>query len=88
MEANAESIVVTRAEATGWWVRKVSWVNRKAAPDRVFAKNGRTVWIEFKDKGKEPGLLQTREHAEMRRAGMEVYTCDTVLEALKILGLK
>lgn len=45
------------------------------------------VWIEFKKPGEKPRLSQTLEHDRMKAAGAEVYTCDSVVEALKILGI-
>lgn len=87
VELGVEMPVVRRAEAAGWFVRKVAWVGRRSAPDRLFIKGGRHVWIEFKDYGKEPTLLQREEHKRMREAGAEVYWCDTASEAMGILGL-
>lgn len=87
VELGVEMPVVRRAEAAGWFVRKVQWVNRIGAPDRVFIKGNRTVWIEFKDAGKKPRKAQELEHDRMRAAGAEIYYCDNAYDALKILGL-
>lgn len=88
MEANIEGQTVSRAEKAGYFVRKVAWLGRKSAPDRVFSRPDRgTVWMEFKDLGKRATLLQSREHDRMRASGMEVYVVDTLEEALKILWL-
>lgn len=87
VEKAVESPVCVRAERAGWFVRKVGWLGRIGAPDRVFIKGGRTVWIEFKDGGKEARLSQQLEHDRMRAAGAEVYVCDNVSDALRILGL-
>lgn len=86
-ELAVEMPVVRRAEAAGWLVSKVSWPGRIGAPDRVFIKAGRVVWIEFKDKGEKPRLSQTQEHDRMRAAGAEMYVCDNAFEALKLLGV-
>lgn len=87
MESAVEMPVVKRAEAAGWFVRKVSWIGRIGAPDRLFVKNGRHVWIEFKDAGKKPRKAQELEHDRLRAAGAEIYACDNAFEALKILGI-
>jgi hypothetical protein len=87
VEIAVEMPVVKRAERAGWFVRKVGWIGRRDAPDRLFIKGGRTVWIEFKDYGEVARLSQKLEHERMRAAGAEVYVCDTVSEALRILGL-
>ena len=87
-EVNVELPVVTRAENAGFFVRKVMWVGRKHAPDRVFAHKERgEVWIEFKRPGADARAGQAREHKRMRGAGMEVYVVDTVEDGLRILCL-
>lgn len=87
-ESYIELNVVSESEGAGWWCRKVQWGGRRSAPDRVFAKKGRVVWIEFKRPGERPTTVQTREHERMRAAGMEVYWCDDLDTARKILGLR
>lgn len=85
MEIAVEMPVVRRAEAAGWFVRKVSWPGRIGAPDRVFIKCGRVVWIEFKAPGKEPRQSQVLEHDRMRKAGAELYWFDNIHDALAAL---
>lgn len=87
-EQRIEEAVVRKAERAGFFVRKVSWVGRVHAPDRVFSHPDRgTVWIEFKAPGEPARPGQAREHEKMRAAGMEVHVCDNVQDALRILGL-
>lgn len=87
-ETHIENPVVVRAEAAGYLVRKVQWVGRKGAPDRLFARPDRgLVFIEFKAPGEEPNTQQSREHKRMREAGIEVHVCDSVEEALVLLWL-
>lgn len=80
------------AEADGWFQRRVVWgFGRRRAPDNVFAKKtgvlNRTVWIEFKDRGKGARTDQQDEHQDMRAAGMEVHVCDSVQGACRVLGI-
>ena len=82
-----ESTVCNKAEAVGWLCRKVSWPGRRAAMDRLFVKEGRHVWIEFKAPGEDAEPLQSREHKRFRAAGAEVYVIDNVAAGLKVLGL-
>lgn len=82
-----EDTVVNKAEMAGWFVRKVKYIGRRNAADRIFAKNGRIVFLEFKAPGKEPRPGQEREMARMRAAGIEVHTCDSIDHGLKTLGL-
>lgn len=87
-EAAIEDYVVTRAERSGYFVRKVGWLGRRHAPDRLFARPDRgLVFIEFKRPGEKPRKGQTYEHRRMRAAGLEVHVCDSILDALEILWL-
>lgn len=80
--------VVRKAEAAGFFVRKVMWVGRKHAPDRLFSRKDRgEVWIEFKRPKGKARAGQALEHERMRKAGMEVHLVDNVYDGLRILGL-
>ena len=88
-ESQIEVPVVKRAEVAGYYVRKVSWVGRRSAPDRLFARKDRgQVYIEFKRPGKDATLAQKLEHGRMRDAGIEVHVCDNVDDAMRILWLR
>lgn len=82
-ESVVEKYLVQRVEAIGGEVRKVSWIGRRHAPDRVvmlkWAENGRTTkWVELKAPGKKPRPGQEREHQRMRDAGQDVHVLDTI----------
>ena len=93
-ESQIENYLKRKALASGFEVRKVAWVNRKSAPDRVlFVKartlaksidcawcnpKGRTIWIELKAPGKKPRPDQLREHTRMREAGQDVRVIDSI----------
>ena len=88
LESAVENPVVKRAERAGYYVRKVRWVGRVGAPDRLFARKDRgQVYIEFKKPDGEARRSQREEHRRMRRAGIEVHVCDSVYDALRILWL-
>lgn len=87
IESPIEDWVCDKAEAAGWLVRKLQWVGRRNAPDRLFAKDGRVVFIEFKAPGKAPRVTQQREIDRMVAAGLEVYWTDNPLDALAYLGI-
>ena len=89
-ESDVEDYLVWTAEQHGDEVRKVQWVGRSKAPDRVLMRRPRvvrrasTVWIELKKPG---GLAtfpknahergQAREHKRMRDCGQEVVVIDS-----------
>ncbi|MEY2655319.1 MAG: hypothetical protein RLZZ524_2347 [Pseudomonadota bacterium] len=77
-------------KALGGEVRKVKWIGRRGAPDRVllmgyrrvnrdgFTEEGNTTWIELKAPGVKPEPYQLREHARMRRMGQRVVVIDSI----------
>lgn len=87
LEANIERPACKWAEDQSWFVRKVKWPGHDGAPDRMFAKDGVIVFIEFKAPDKEAKSHQLREHKKMRKAGIEVHVCDNLDDAKRILGL-
>lgn len=85
------------AQLAGWFVEKIMRCGRRGFPDRLYARakpqdvcphcgRGRVVLIEWKKPGKDAERLQAIRHAELRAAGVEVYTCDDVDEARMIRG--
>lgn len=70
------------AKEHGWLVRKLRYQGRRSASDNLFAKNGRLLFVEFKDHGKSPTELQAYEHRQLREAGMDVRWYDS-FEAFK-----
>lgn len=88
VEANVELTICMRAEKQGWFQRKIAYPGRRGATDRVFIKDGRTVWIEFKDWGKEPSGLQNNNRKRMMEHGAECHVVDNIADGMRILGLQ
>jgi hypothetical protein len=80
-ERDVERYLAHRAQALGGEVRKVQWLGRRAAPDRVVMlpapAPSRTVWVELKAPRRKPSYAQQREHERMRRAGQDVRVIDS-----------
>lgn len=92
-ERDIEKHLVQRVKALGGEVRKVQWIGRRGAPDRlvmckgrVFVQNlGDDAWVELKPPG---GLAtfpadareraQAREHKRMRKHGQRVVVIDSL----------
>lgn len=53
----------------GGVVRKCEWAGRSGAPDLLVMLDGLHLWIEVKQPGAKPTLLQSQEHNVMRRYG-------------------
>lgn len=88
-ERDIEAYLVKRVEALGGEVRKVKWIGRNGAPDRLVMlppgicvypglEHGWTVWVELKAPGKKPEPHQLREHERMRKMGQRVEVIDSI----------
>jgi len=78
LEAQIEKSIVRYAEGNGWLVRKIIYPGRKGCPDRMFIKDGRVLFVEFKRPGEKPRGTQKNEHARFRNHGVEVYVIDDI----------
>jgi hypothetical protein len=93
-ERDIEDYLVKRVNAMGGEVRKVKWIGRRGAPDRLVMLppkvtiNGvgmnNAAWVELKSPGKVPEPHQAREHERMRAMGQRVEVIDS-LEGVEAL---
>jgi hypothetical protein len=89
-ERDIEQHLVQRVKALGGEVRKVQWIGRRGAPDRLVmlppssAPRDCTTWVELKAPGVKPEPHQLREHTRMHRMGQRVVVIDSIegVEAL------
>lgn len=75
-ERDIEKAFTAQVKAAGGEIRKLKWLGRKGAPDRVLMINSHVWWIEFKAPGKKPSAQQRSEHRRMRKMGMRVLVID------------
>ena len=98
-ERDIESYLVNRVKAVGGEVRKVQWIGRVAAPDRLVmlpktAHHGpRTIWVELKNPETVKTFpadarerAQAREHRRMRELGQRVEVIGTLEAVEEILS--
>lgn len=101
-ERDIEAYLVKRVKALGGEVRKVQWVGRRNAPDRLVMLPARaagergvarrtllppaTVWIELKAPGVKPRIGQLREHGRMRSMGQRVEVIDSLEGVERLLS--
>ena len=71
-ERDIERYLVEKAAQAGGETRKVQWIGRHGAPDRLVMLPGRTLWVELKAPGEKAKPHQLREHARMRALGQVV----------------
>lgn len=84
-ECDVERYLVVRVNAYGGEVRKVAWLGRNKAPDRVVMLPWRpAAWFEVKGSdtietfpANEHERGQQREHARLRSVGQPVYVVGT-----------
>lgn len=77
-ESLIEKALVQRVKALGGEVRKVKWINRNSAPDRIVMLPENTFWAELKATGEKPTAAQLREHERMRKVGQQVEIIDSI----------
>lgn len=90
-ESQIEKHLVKRVKELGGEVRKVQWIGRRGAPDRLvmlpkgtptmqfgWANQPATIWVELKAPGVRPEAHQLREHERMRKMGQRVVVIDSI----------
>lgn len=100
-ERDIERYLVRWAKAVGGEVRKVQWIGRHGAPDRLVMLPARrlssgidcawcnplgvAIWVELKAPGVKPKPHQLREHARMRAMGQRVEVIDSIEDVEELL---
>ena len=93
-ERDIEAYLVKRVKAMGGEVRKVKWIGRRGAPDRLVMlparkltqtldcawcnPKGISVWVELKAPGVKAEAHQLREHQRMQAMGQRVVVIDSL----------
>lgn len=72
-ERDIERQLVKAVRAAGGEIRKLAWVGRRAAPDRLVKLPGKpVVFVELKAPGGRLSRLQDLEHRRLRAIGLDV----------------
>lgn len=77
-EAHIEKACIAMAKAAGYETRKVKFIAQNGAPDRIFFKPGRFIWVEMKQKSGVVSPLQEHQMNLLSAAGQEVHVVSTV----------
>ena len=77
-ESTIERAVCAYAKAKGCLVMKLAGPNQKGQPDRMFIKDGKVLFIEFKAPGKQPTALQLKWLMDLHLHGAHVAWCDDI----------
>jgi len=79
-ESEVETYLTEQVIKAGGEIRKVKWLGRNGAPDRVVMLGKLTpptVWVELKALGEKPKPHQVREHDRMRKMNQRVEVIDS-----------
>ena len=87
-ESKIENHLVQRVKALGGEVRKVKWIGRNSAPDRIVMLPENSFWAELKATGEQPTKAQIREHERMRKRGQRVEIIDSIAQIEELLHAK
>lgn len=77
-ESRIEAHLKAAVKAAGGDVRKVQWIARNGAPDRLVLLPNRHFFVELKAPGVPAEPHQLREHTRLRSAGFAVYIIDSI----------
>jgi len=78
LESQIERAVCKHAKSTGWLVFKFVSPSHNGVPDRIFLKNGITIFVEFKRPGGKLSPLQIHVIGQLRNAGFDVHVIDDI----------
>lgn len=95
-ESDIEDYLVKRVREMGGEVRKVKWLGRNGAPDRLVMLKGihnHAIWVELKAEGLTALFPHTpherqqhREHERMRAMGQRVVVIDSLKGVDEVLA--
>lgn len=75
-ERDVEAYLVKQVKAAGGEVRKLRWIGRRGAPDRLVLLRG-AHFVELKRPGEKLEDHQDREHNRMRKNDVFPWVLDT-----------
>lgn len=79
LEKEIENKVKLYAYSKNWLMYKWTSPSRIGVPDDILiSPQGKVIFMEFKQLGKKPTVMQEREHNRIRNNNAEVYVVDSV----------
>ena len=75
-ESTVEKSVCAYAKSRGCMVVKLNGPGHRGIPDRMFLKDGRAMFIEFKAPGRKPTALQEKWLRDLRAVGCSAWCVD------------
>lgn len=84
-EARIEKKSCAHATTKGWLARKLKTHNNRGAPDRMFLRNGRVLFVEFKAPNGRLSKLQIYEHEQYFKKGIKVHVVDNFKDFAELI---
>ena len=75
-ESDVENYLIEKVKLQGGEIRKVKWIGRRGAPDRVVFLGG-AHFVECKAPGEKPEPHQRREHRRMLNHDVMTWVLDS-----------
>lgn len=84
-EATIERAVCAFAKQYGCLVLKLAGPNQKGQPDRMFLRDGKVLFVEFKAPGKKPTALQMKWMSDLFCNNFPAFVCDDINEGKQLI---
>ena len=75
-ESEIQSHIIKKLEAAGWYLIKIIQCNKNGFPDLIALRQGSTIFIEVKAKGKKARPLQEYRHQQLKKQGFKTLVID------------
>ena len=85
-ESTIEANCSKWAKGNGWLGFKFSSPQQRGVPDRLYIKDGSTVYVEFKAPGKLPTKYQLHTIAKMQAKGATVHVIDDLKDFINVMS--
>jgi hypothetical protein len=86
-ESTIEKAVCAYAKSKGCLTLKLSGMNQRGQPDRMFIRSGRVLFIEFKSPGKQPTALQARWLDRLAQHTFHATSCDDIAAGKRLIDI-
>lgn len=77
LESKIEDYLIDCCKKQSMLLRKVQWIGRRAAPDRIIISAGQVVFVELKKHGEKLKAHQAREIERLRSEDANVAVIDS-----------
>tara|TARA_R110000868_G_scaffold256222_1_gene512928 strand:+ start:685 stop:960 length:276 start_codon:yes stop_codon:yes gene_type:complete len=84
-ESTIEKAVCSYAKSKGCLILKLAGMNQRGQPDRMFIRDGKSLFIEFKSPGKNPTALQIKWLLDLTTQGMNAMWCNSIADGKKLI---